>query len=178
MLKKIITSVLVALMLIALPVFSADVTVTTTNDDKTGFVAKNSWTATTGVDSALCIGRDGFPVFIANLTEGSRQLSAQLETAEATASSVDKIFVWFLSNHKSPVKSIASGPTFIADWTEAKRDTFLNTIAPASYFDISTYSGMWVTVLVYETAGNTAVAESARIYSPGRSNESLELYGD
>lgn len=171
--KRILILLLVAM--VALPVFAADVT-TTQSVETAGrnlyMTYKSAWTATTGVDSALCLAKGGRTFEIGDLMSDNRQLSAQLETAEATASSVDKIFVWFVSNHENPVTTIASGPAFIADWTEAKRDTFANTRCPTSYFDCNTYSAAKVCLLVYETAGNSAVAENVKVYLPLRRSQS------
>jgi hypothetical protein len=136
-----------------------------------------SWTATTGVDSVVILSSTGKPFFIGDLSSTAKPIRIQVESNSSAASTVSKIFVWFVSNN--PIASLSTDITttattlaFTKDWNEAKRDTVADNLAPAATFDVDSYSGLYMCCLIYEpTETDEAVAEVARTFLPRRESE-------
>lgn len=120
---------------------------------------KNTWTSTTNSDSVLILNGNGGVFETAHHTVNNTIFKLLFNSAEGTASSVDKVVKWQVS----AVSDAGSGISDVTDWVIAETDSINNSNLAVATFDAANYKGMKVRVLLHDTANNSAVAEEAYI---------------
>lgn len=126
----------------------------------------HTYTATTSLDSVLLLNESGNPVDVEVDVDIASDVTFKVhfQSAEGTASKVDKVIEWFVSGKASPATGIGSN----GDWVEIEEDSINNATSSIQTFDASSYRGMKVRALLRDTQDgtDTAVAEEVEFTYP------------
>ena len=158
--------------LLAIVVFTMGSTPTVTRDSGSQQKTKrfrtvtHTYTASTTLDTVLVLNESGNPIDLEVNADVASDATFKIhfQSAEGTATNVDKVIEWQVSGKARP----ATGHAADGDWFVAETDSINNLTKSVQTFDASSYRGMKVRALMRDTQDgtDTAVAEEVEFTYP------------
>lgn len=160
--RKILLAVLAVMLVFASLVQAGEPTTTRTKDNESGpyKTYKHTYTATTSLDTVLIANKNGNPVDLGDLAVNRTIYTVAFQSAEGTATNVDKVVEWQVS----AVSDAATGISDALDWVTIESDSINNATAAVHTFDAASYKGMRLRALLRDTQDTTDTAVAEEVY--------------
>lgn len=152
---------------LVVPVFAAQPTTTRVSQNAGGNyrIEKHTFTATTGLDSIIILGRNDDPIGTHDFKVNRTTFVLQFNTAEATAANSDWNVLWQVSAVEDASATIFPVVSAVpVDWVTVETDVNSDLLQWAATFDAAAYKGMKVRAILAENNADSDAAVAIEAY--------------